>query len=159
MDHSKEIEPGQVVDALGELIAALAAFAAKVPAQSFMAMPGGIRPSPEVVESYEDIVYRFRDRVGKSTFKILTTVFLDSLEAFEAGRVFDAVPPLQQAVEQLVELHNGEKVKFSPDEQNRIREFKRRLEKILPRTPTSQRLNCLPPRLTEIRTSPFRLQH
>ena len=132
MNRPEQIEPSQVVDALGELIATLTAFAAKVPAQSFMAMPGGIRPSPEVVESYEEIVFRFRDRVGKSTFKILNTFFLDSLEAFEAGRVFDAVPPLQQALEQLVELHNEEKVKFSPVEQNRIREFKQRLEKILP---------------------------
>ena len=132
MDHSKDIQPSQVVDALGELIAALAAFAAKVPAASFMAMPGGIKPTPEAVESYEDIVYRFRDRVGKSTFKVLTPYYVDSLEAFEAGRVFDAVPPLQQAVEQLVELHNEETVKFTSSEQSRIREFKQRVEKILP---------------------------
>lgn len=132
MSQPTEIEPSQVVDTLGELIAALAAFAAKVPAQSFMAMPGGIRPSPETVETYEEIVYRFRDRAGKSVFKTLNTYFLDSLEAFEAGRVFDAVPPLQQAVEQLVEFHKEETVKFSSDEQNRIRELKRRLEKILP---------------------------
>ena len=132
MDQSKDIQPSQVVDTLGELIAALAGFAAKVPATSFMAMPGGIKPTLEAVESYEDIVYRFRDRVGKSAFKILQPYFLESLEAFEAGRVFDAVPPLQQAVEQLVELHNEETVKFSSSEQNRIREFKQRLEKILP---------------------------
>ena len=73
-----------------------------------MAMPGGIKPTLEAVESYEEIVYRFRDRVGKSVFKILHPYFVESLEAFEAGRVFDAVPPLQQAVEQLVDLHNEE---------------------------------------------------
>ena len=132
MSQPTEIDASQVVDTLGELIAALAAFAAKVPAQSFMAMPGGIKPSLETVETYEEIVYRFRDRAGKSVFRTLNTYFLDSLEAFEAGRVFDAVPPLQQAVEQLIKLHKDETVKFAKAEQDRIREFLRRLQKILP---------------------------
>jgi hypothetical protein len=134
MSQSQEIEPSQVVEIFGELIAAIAAFAAKVPSKSLMAMPGGIRPTLEIAESYEEIVYRFRDRAGKSTFKVLNTYFLDSLEAFEGGRVFDAVTPLQQAVEQLVELHKEEKVTFTTAEQHRIREYHRRLEKILPET-------------------------
>ena len=57
---------------------------------------------------------------------------MDSLEAFEAGRIFDAVPPLLQAIERLVDLHKEEKVSFNSAEQNRIREFQQRLEKILP---------------------------
>ncbi len=134
MSRSQEIEPSQVIETLGELIAALAAFAAKVPSKSLMAMPGGIRPTLETAESYEEIVYRFRDKAGKSTFKNLTTYFLDSLEAFEGGRVFDAVSPLQQAVELLVELHKEEKVIFTSAERDRIREYHRRLEKILPET-------------------------
>ncbi|UCE62641.1 MAG: hypothetical protein JSU59_07050 [Nitrospirota bacterium] len=134
MSRPQDIEPSQVVEILGELIAALAAFAAKVPSNTLMAMSGGIRPTLEIAESYEEIVYRFRDRAGKSTFKVLTTYFLDSLEAFEGGRVFDAVTPLQQAVEQLVELHKEEKVTFTSAEQDRIREYYRRLGKILPET-------------------------
>ena len=61
-------------------------------------------------------------------------MFVNSLEAFEAGRVFDAVPPLLQAIEQLVVLHEEEKVKFAAEDQNRIRDFHQRLEKILPET-------------------------
>ena len=45
----------------------------------------------------------------ETTFKTLCPLLLDSLEAYEAGKVFDAVPPLQQAVEQLVEIHKEEK--------------------------------------------------
>ena len=131
MNQSREIEPSQVVDTLGELIAALSAFAAKVPAKSFMALPGGIRPTPEAIESYEDIVYRFRDKAGL-TYKVLNGLFVESLEAFEGGRVFDSVPPLLQSVEQLVELHKEGKIRFTQTEQERIREFHRRLEKILP---------------------------
>ena len=133
MSAAKGLTASQVLDSFGELIASLSAFAVKVPAQTDMAIPGGIRPNQETVEGYESIVYRFRDRSGM-TYRILNSYFLDSLEAFEAGRVFDAVPPLLQAIEQLVELHKEEKVKFTAVEQNRIREFHRRLEKILPET-------------------------
>ncbi len=66
------------------------------------------------------------------TFRILNSFFIDSLEAFEAGKVFDAVPPLLQAVEQLVELHKDETVEYTDQQQKRIREFHQRLEKILP---------------------------
>ena len=59
MSGANEIEPSQVIDTVGELIAALSTFASKVPAQSFMSIPGGIRPTEEAVESYEETVYRF----------------------------------------------------------------------------------------------------
>ncbi len=131
MSREKELDADQVIDTFGELVAALAAFAAKVPAQSSFMMNQGMRPTEETIEGYENVVYRFRDRAG-TTFRVLNGFFIDSLEAFEAGRVFDAVPPLLQAVEQLVELHKDEKVKYTDQQQNRIREFHQRLEKILP---------------------------
>lgn len=43
-------------------------------------------------------------------------------------------PPLLQSIEQLVKLHKEEKVQYTPQQQNRIREFHQRLEKILPET-------------------------
>lgn len=130
MSREKGLDADQVIDTLGELVAALAAFAAKVPAQSFM-VNQTMRPTEETIEGYENTVYRFRDRAG-TTFRFLNAFFIDSLEAFETGRVYDAVPPLLLAVEQLVELHKDEKVKYTDQQQNRIREFHQRLEKILP---------------------------
>ena len=130
MSREKGLDADQVLDTLGELVAALAAFAAKVPAQSFM-VNQSMRPTEETIEAYENTVYRFRDRAG-TTFRVLNAFFIDSLEAFEAGRVYDAVPPLLLAVEQLVELHKDEKVQYTDQQQNRIREFHLRLEKILP---------------------------
>ncbi len=127
----KEMDAVQVLDTFGELIAAVAALAGQVPAQSFTAIPGGIRPSEEATEKYETVVYRFRDQAGPP-YRVLYAFFVDSLEAFEAGRIFDAVPPLLQAIERLVDLHKEEKVNFNAAEQNRIREFQQRLEKILP---------------------------
>ena len=125
------MEQGQVLDTFGEMIAALAAFAGKVPAKNFMSIPGGIRPTMEAVESYEEIVYKFREGAG-STYKPIPPLLVDSLEAFEAGRVYDAVPLLLLALEHLVQLHKDEKVNFTAPERDRIREFQVRLEKILP---------------------------
>ena len=131
MTAKKEMDTAQVLDTFGELIAAVAALAAKVPATSFMAIPGGIRPTEEALDTYEMVVYRFRDQAGPP-FRVLYRFFMDSVEAFEAGRIFDAVPTLLQAIEQLVDLHKEEKICFSSTEQDRIREFQQRLEKILP---------------------------
>jgi hypothetical protein len=137
MRNKEPLQPGQVVDTLGELIASLAAFAAKVPAASRMTLPGGIKPAEEAVEVYEEIVYRFRDRVG-ATYKPIPPLFVESLEAFEAGKVFDAVPPLLQCLEHLVDLHNQKIIKFSPDQQQRMRDYHRRLEKIVPEAKQSE---------------------
>ena len=130
MSPEKDLDTDQVIDTFGELVSALAAFAAKVPATSFM-VNQSIRPTEETIEAFEEVVYRFRNRSGM-IFRILNPFFIDSLEAFESGKVFDAVPPLLQAVEQLVELHKEEKVEYTDQQQRRIREFHQRLEKILP---------------------------
>ena len=137
MSKKDPLQPGQVVDTLGELIASLSAFAAKVPAASRMSLPGGLKPTEEAIESYEGIVYRFRDRAGV-IYKPLPPLFIESLEAFEAGKVFDAVPPLLQCVEQLVDLHNQETIKFTPEQRQRMRDYHRRLEKIVPEATQSE---------------------
>ncbi len=137
MSNNEPLQPGQVVDTLGELIASLSAFAAKIPAASRMAVPGGVRPTEEAVEAYENVVYRFRDHAGK-TYKPLPPLFIDSLEAFEAGKVFDVVPPLLQCVEQLVDLHNQDTITFTPEQQQRMRDYHIRLEKIVPEAKQSE---------------------
>jgi hypothetical protein len=137
MSNNETLHPGQVVETLGELIACLSAFASKIPAASRMALPGGVKPTEEAVEAYENIVYRFRDRAGH-TYKPLPPLFVESLEAFEAGKVFDAVPLLLQCVELLVDLHNQGTIKFTPDQQQRMRDYHRRLEKIVPEAKQSE---------------------
>jgi len=137
MKNEPKLEPGQVLDTFGELVASLGAFAAKGPAKSFMSPAGGLRPTPEAVEAYEEIVYRFRDRAG-ITYKPLPPLLVQSLEAFEAGKVFDAVPPLLQCVEHLVELHNQNTIHFTSEQQQRMRDYHRRLEKIIPETTQSE---------------------
>ena len=137
MRNKEPLQPGQVLDTLGELISSLSTFSAKIPAASRMFLSGGVKPTEEAVEGYEDIVYRFRDRAG-ITYKPLPPLFVKSLEAYEAGKVFDAVPPLLQCVEQLVDLHNQDVIKFTPEQQQRMRDYHRRLEKIVPEAKQSE---------------------
>jgi hypothetical protein len=137
MSNKEPLQPGQVVETLGELIASLSAFAKKIPAASRMSLPGGVKPTEEAVEAYEDIVYRFRDRAG-ITYKPLPPLFVESLEAFEAGKVFDAVPPLLQCVEHLVDLHNQKTINFTSEQQQRMRDYHGRLEKIVPEAKQSE---------------------
>ena len=70
MSSKNEMDTVQVLDAFGELIAAVAALAVQVPATSFSAIPGGIRPTEEAIEKYETVVYRFRDQAGP-TYRVL----------------------------------------------------------------------------------------
>lgn len=143
MNQPNDLKPSQILEMFGELLSVLSAFASKVPAKSVMAPPGGFRPSLEVVDAYETLVYRFRDRAG-SIYKGITPALIESLEAFEAGRVFDAVPPLRQVIAQFVTLHEEEILKFTLGEQDRIREFHRRLDQILPDT-TKPEVDLPPP--------------
>ena len=133
MTAKKEMDTAQVLDTFGELIAAaVAALAAKVPATSFMAIPGGIRPTEEALDTYEIVVYRFRDQAGPP-FRVLYRFFMDSVEAFEAGRIFDAVPTLLQGDRAVGGPAQRRKSLFSvPQSRIAFREFQQRLEKILP---------------------------
>ncbi len=131
MTPRQDMDAAQMLDTFAALLAALAALAAKVPAKSFMHMPGGLRPTDEAVDQYETTVCRFRERAG-TTWRGLNEFFVASLEAFEAGRIFDAVPPLFQALERVVESHKDGAVRLTAAEQERVRDFHRRLETILP---------------------------
>ena len=57
-----------VLDILGGLISALKAFGGKLPPVVHLSsLPGGIKPTPEPIDTYETTVSRFRDQSGKST--------------------------------------------------------------------------------------------
>lgn len=124
-----------VLDLVGNLVSALRAFSAKVPAYSPTSiMPGGFKPTPEAVESYEQTVYRFRELAGKSVYKPLPPLCIESLEAFEAGRVYDAVQPLLIALDQLEQLIHDHDIQKAASDQERIKEYRAKLHRILPST-------------------------
>ena len=54
------MEMTQVLDTVGSLVAQLKTYSAKVPTVVFLqAVPGGLKPTPEAIEAFEETVSRF----------------------------------------------------------------------------------------------------
>lgn len=124
---------GQALDILGQLVASLKHYASKLPAMvPLAAVPGGIKPAPEAVDAYEGAVSRFRDLSRNSVFKTFHGLLLESLEAFEAGKLLGAIQPLLAILDQLDVMMRERQVIVSPTEQKRVGEYRAALHKILP---------------------------
>jgi len=127
------METGEALDLIGSLVAALKGYTAKLPAVVHLAaMPGGLKPQPEAVTAYEQVVYRFRSQAAASAFKRLSEPLIDSLEAFEAGEILKAVQPLLLALD-LLELMQREKtIAVAPAEEGRLRDYRAALHRMMP---------------------------
>jgi hypothetical protein len=127
------MQPGEALDAIGSLIAAVKSFGVKLPAIAPVSvMPSGYKPAPEAVEAYENVVSRFRNQAGGSAYRRLTDLLTQSLEAFEAGRLLEAIQPLLLALEQLELLHREKTIAISPAEQQRVGDYRAMLFKVMP---------------------------
>jgi hypothetical protein len=124
---------GDVLEIIAALVAALKAFAAKLPAVVHLSVvPQGMKPTEENVETYERAVGRFRSQSQKSPYRKLTDPFIESLEAFETGRLLSAIQPLLLILDHLDQMHRDQEVVLAPDEQKRLGEYRTTLHKILP---------------------------
>jgi hypothetical protein len=128
-----DVETGDALEVLGTLVSQLKLYSSKLPAVvPLSVVPGGYKPSPEAVASYEQAVSRFREQAGASPFRRLHDSLVESLEAFEAGWVLKAVQSLLRSLD-LLELMQREKaVALVPAEEGRVREYRSSLQKILP---------------------------
>src|SRR3989441_1857833 len=68
--------------------------------QQVKARSESIKPQPVTVRLYETAVYGFRDQRLPGEVKGVSTLLVESLDAFEAGRVLEAGRFVMQAVEQ-----------------------------------------------------------
>ena len=123
----------EVVDLLGSLVSALKTYGSKLPTVVHLSsLPGGLRPTPEAIEAYETTVSRFRDQSGKSVYRRLNDHFLDSLEAFEAGKLLGAIQPLLGVLDLLEAMHHDKEISVTPAEAKRLAEYRVALNKLLP---------------------------
>ncbi|MDE3225461.1 MAG: hypothetical protein KGN30_08635, partial [Nitrospirota bacterium] len=73
---------GEVLEIIGSLVSALKAYCAKLPAVVHLSMiPGGVKPTPEAIEAYEQTVYRFRTQSAPTPFRTLTKYNLTLIQA------------------------------------------------------------------------------
>lgn len=127
------MEINEVLDAIGGLVSQLKTYASKLPAVVHLkAVPTGIKPLPEAVDAYEATVSRFRQESGRTAYKGLNGPLIESLEAFEAGKLLASVQPLLAVLDQLDRMQRDKEIKVSSADEKRMGEYRSALNKILP---------------------------
>jgi len=123
----------EVLDAVGGLAAHLKSYAAKLPPIVHMsALPSGLKPSSEAVDSYETIVSRVRSQSAGTPYKALNESLVSSLEGFEIGNLLGAVQPLLSALDHLERMQRDKEIEMGRTDEKRLKEYRAALHKVLP---------------------------
>ena len=124
---------GDVLDAIGGLSSQLKTYAAKLPAIVHLTVvPTGIKPKLEAIDEYETIVSRFRNQSAGTAYRGLNEAFVESLEAFEVGKLLGSVQPLLAILDHLERMQRDKEIAADATDARRIAEYRAGLHKILP---------------------------
>ena len=127
------MQTADVLDAIGGLTSQLKAYAAKLPPVVHLAVvPTGVKPKPEAVEEYEGIVTRFRSQGARTAFKNLHEALVESLEAFETGKLLGSVQPLLAVLDHLDQMQRDKEIEVGRLDEKRLADYRTALNKILP---------------------------
>jgi hypothetical protein len=127
------MQTADLLDVMGGMIFQLKAYAAKLPPIVHLsAVPGGIKPRLEAIEDYESLVSRLRAHSAGTTYKSLNDPLIESLEAFEAGRLLGAVQSLLGLLDQMERMKRDQEIEVGRIDEKRIAEYQTALHKILP---------------------------
>jgi hypothetical protein len=127
------MQTADLLDTIGGLTSRLKIYAAKLPPVVHLtAVPTGIKPQFEAIEEYEDLVSRIRMQSAGTPYKTLNDSLLESLEAFEAGRLLGAIQPLLALLDQLERMKLDQEIEVGRIDEKRIQEYRSVLRKIMP---------------------------
>jgi hypothetical protein len=127
------MQTADVLEAIGGLTAWLKAYAAKLPpVVSLAAAPTGVKPNPQAIEDYEAIVTRVRTQSAGTRYKNLGDSFIESLEAFEGGKLLGAVQPLLAVLDHLERMQHDNEIAVGRADEKRLAEYRATLRRILP---------------------------
>lgn len=127
------MQTADILDAIGGLTSQLKAYAAKLPPIVHLAaVPTGVKPKLEAIEDYEDIVTRIRTQSAGTPYKSLNDVFIESLEAFEVGKLLGSVQPLLAVLDHLERMQRDKEIEVGRIDEKRLSEYRTALHKILP---------------------------
>ena len=127
------MQTADVLDAIGGLTSQLKTYAAKLPPVVHLAtVPTGVKPKLEAVDEYEEIVTRFRNQSAGTAYKGLNDSFIESLEAFEAGKLLGSVQPLLASLDHVERMQRDKEIEVGRIDEKRIGEYRAALHKILP---------------------------
>ena len=122
-----------ILDAIGGLSSQLKTYAAKLPPIVHLsAVPTGVKPKLEAIEEYEDIVARIRTQSAGTPYKNLNESLIESLEAFEVGKLLGSVQPLLAMLDHLERMQRDREIEVGRIDEKRIGEYRAALHKILP---------------------------
>lgn len=127
------MQTADILDAIGGLTSQLKAYAAKLPPIVHLAaVPTGVKPKLEAIEDYEDIVTRIRTQSAGTPYKSLNDSLIESLEAFEAGKLLGSVQPLLAVLDHLERMQRDKEIEVGRIDEKRLGEYRAALHKILP---------------------------
>lgn len=127
------MQTADALDVIGGLTAQLKVYAAKLPPIVHLgAVPTGVKPKLEAVDEYEEIVTRFRQQSAGTPFKVLNECVIESLEAFEVGKLLGSVQPLLAVLDHLERMQRDKEIDVGRIDEKRIGEYRAALHKILP---------------------------
>lgn len=127
------MQTADVLDAIGGLTSQLKAYAVKLPPVVHLAaVPTGVKPKLEAVDQYEEIVTRFRNQSVGTAYKSLNDSLIESLEAFEAGKLLGSVQPLLAVLDHVERMQRDKEIEVGRIDEKRIGEYRAALHKILP---------------------------
>ena len=127
------MQTADILDAIGGLSAQLKTYAAKLPPIVHLsAVPMGVKPKFEAIDEYEDIVARIRTQSAGTAYKSLNEPFIESLEAFEVGKLLGSVQPLLAVLDHVERMQRDKEIEVGRIDEKRIGEYRAALHKILP---------------------------
>jgi hypothetical protein len=127
------MQTGDVLDAIGGLSSQLKTYAARLPAIVHLTVvPTGIKPKPEAIDEYESIVSRFRNQSAGTAYRGLNEAFVESLEAFEVGKLLGSVQPLLAILDHLERMQRDKEIPADATDTRRNVEYRVGLHKIMP---------------------------
>jgi hypothetical protein len=121
------------LETIGGLTSQLKTYATKLPAVVHKSVvPSGYKPKEEAVDDYEKLVSRFRSQSGGTAYKGLNELFIESLEAFEAGKLLGSIQPLLAVLDHLERMRRDKEIEVGRLDEKRLVEYRAALNKILP---------------------------
>jgi hypothetical protein len=122
-----------VLETIGGLTSQLKTYAAKLPAVVHMSVvPSGYKPKEEAVDDYEKLNSRFRSQSGGTAYKGLNELFIESLEAFEAGKLLGSIQPLLAVLDHVERMRRDKEIEVGRLDEKRLLDYRAALNKILP---------------------------
>jgi hypothetical protein len=127
------MQTADILDVIGGLTSQLKLYAAKLPPIVHLsAVPAGIKPQLEAIEDYEELLSRIRAQSAGTPYRSLNQSLIESLEAFEAGRLLGAVQSLLALLDQLERMKRDKEIEVGRLDEKHMADYRATLHKILP---------------------------